>query len=106
MFQTSMISEYSTLLNQDVDVSETIFVPFPGYVNIDINGGVVINPSNNDGTPDVLVPKTDSYSQTPSLNLFREYKFTIDEQVAFEIIQDQDHRNINQHGYCSTNQKP
>jgi len=69
-------------LNQDVDVSETIFVPFPGYANIDINGAV-INPSNNDGTPDVLVPKTDSYSQTPSLNLFREYKFTIDEQVAF-----------------------
>ena len=72
-------------LNQDTDAAETIFVPFPGYANIDINGSI-IDPANNDGTPDVKVPKMDSFSQTPSLNLFREYKFTVDEQVAFRTF--------------------
>jgi len=69
-------------LNQDTAVDETVFVPFPGYANLDPNG-IVINTANNDGTPDEFTPKSDNYQGNPSLNLFREYKFTADRLAPF-----------------------
>ena len=69
-------------LNQDTDVDETLFVPFPGYNNLDPNG-IVINPANNDGRPDVFTPKTDQYQPNPSLNLFTDYRFTADRLAPF-----------------------
>ena len=70
-------------LDQDGPVEETIFNPFPGYDNIGSNGAI-IDITNNNGTPDKLVPKVDSYSPEPRINEYREYKFTIDEVVAFK----------------------
>ena len=70
-------------LDQSGPVEETIFTPFPGYDNIGSNGAI-INITNNNGTPDKLVPKVDSYSPEPRINEYREYKFTIDEVVAFK----------------------
>jgi len=69
-------------LNQSTGPEETIFVPFPGYSNIATNGSI-IDISNNNGTPDRKVPTTDSYQPEPSTNLYREYKFTIDELIPF-----------------------
>jgi hypothetical protein len=69
-------------LNQDVPVEEALFVPFPGYANLDPNG-IVINAANNDGTPDQFTPKSDNYQGNPSLNLFTEYKFTADRLAPF-----------------------
>jgi hypothetical protein len=69
-------------LNQDTKPEETVFVPFPGYSNIASNGAI-INISNNNGTSDVRVPSIDSYQPEPSVNLYKEYKFTIDELVPF-----------------------
>ena len=69
-------------LNQDVPVEEALFVPFPGYANLDPNG-IVLNAANNDGTPDQFTPKSDNYQGDPSLNLFTEYKFTADRLAPF-----------------------
>ena len=69
-------------LNQDTPPEETVFVPFPGYSNVSSNGAIV-DISNNDGTSDIKVPKIDSYQPEPSVNLYKEYKFTIDDLVPF-----------------------
>jgi hypothetical protein len=69
-------------LNQDTKPEETVFVPFPGYSNIASNGSI-IDISNNNGTSDVRVPSIDSYQPEPSVNLYKEYKFTIDELIPF-----------------------
>ena len=69
-------------LNQDVPVDEAIFVPVPGYSNLDSNG-IVINSANNNGDSDLFTPKSDNYQGNPSLNLFREYKFTADRLPPF-----------------------
>ena len=69
-------------LNQDTKPEETVFVPFPGYSNVASNGAI-IDISNNNGTSDVRVPSIDSYQPEPSINLYKEYKFTIDELIPF-----------------------
>ena len=69
-------------LNQETDVDETVFVPFPGYANLDASGQV-INPANNDGSPDTYVAKTDQYQPDPSLNLFTDYKFSAEKLAPF-----------------------
>jgi len=70
-------------LNQDVPVEEVIFTPFPGFNNIDTNGSI-IDISQNDGNSDKRVPTVDSYVPEPTSDQFREYKFTIDDVVAFK----------------------
>ena len=52
------------------------------YSNIASNGSI-IDISNNNGTSDVRVPSIDSYQPEPSVNLYKEYKFTIDDLVPF-----------------------
>ena len=69
-------------LNQDAKPEETVFIPFPGYSNLGSNGAI-LDISDNNGTPDKKVPKIDQYNPEPSLNLYKEYKFTIDELEPF-----------------------
>jgi len=69
-------------LNQDTPSNETVFVPFPGYRNFDIDGNL-ISSSNNDGSSDIYIPKTDNYTVNPSLDLFKEYTFTADKLAPF-----------------------
>ena len=69
-------------LNQNTTADQTLFVPFPGYNNID-DFGNVINPSISDGTSDIQIRKSDSYTQEPSVNQFKEYTFTIDKLQPF-----------------------
>ncbi len=71
-------------LNQQVSLDQTVFVPFPGFENIDsTRGGAVINPANNNGKSSIKVNKIDAYTPNPSSANFREYTFTIDNQPSF-----------------------
>lgn len=84
------VSNYSDLrafyaVDQETQVNETIFVPFPGYQNINVYGNV-INPSINNGQSSSLVPKVDEYAYEPSGELFKEYKFTIDNLQPFKFF--------------------
>ena len=57
------------------------FTPFPGYVNYQSGEG--INTSLSDGTSDIKVKKTDSYSFQPGFTEFAEYEYTIDDISSF-----------------------
>ena len=70
-------------LDQNVSAKETKFKPFPGINNIDTFGNV-IDPSLSDGTPDTRKEKSDKLTQTPSINDFTEYKFTMDNLPPFK----------------------
>jgi hypothetical protein len=71
-------------LNQpDSTAKEVVFVPFPGYNNFDETGEVILNNTASDGSSDLNVPKSDSYTEDPSINQFREYTFTNDNLPAF-----------------------
>jgi len=70
-------------LDQNVPVEEAIFVPFPGYKNIDSNGAI-LDISQNNGTSDIKVPKVDAYDTEPPINEYKEYTYTIDEVKAFK----------------------
>ena len=70
-------------LDQDVSANETKFKPFPGINNIDPYGQV-INSAAADGTPDLKKIKDDKLTQTPSINDFTEYKFTMDNLPPFK----------------------
>ena len=69
-------------VDQDAPVDETVFIPFPGYANLD-SSGAVLERGNSNGTTDIFVPKRDSYETNPSPNLFREYQYTVDDLVSF-----------------------
>ena len=72
-------------LDQNGPVEETIFVPFPGFKNIGSNGAI-IDISQNNGTPDIRVPKVDQYNPEPLINEYKEYTFSIDEVKAFRAF--------------------
>jgi len=61
-----------------------IFVPFPGYSNLDYRGRI-IDSTNNDGTSDSLVPKSQSLQFESSSLDFKEYTFTADELPPFRL---------------------
>ena len=61
---------------------EPIFEPFPGYLNLDINGEV-INEENNDGRPDIFVPNSNKKGYSPSETDFIERTFTVDDLPNF-----------------------
>jgi hypothetical protein len=69
-------------LNQEATALDTVFTPFPGYKNID-EFGSIINPTVSDGTSDIQVRKTDTYTQEPGVDQFKEYTFTIDKLQPF-----------------------
>jgi hypothetical protein len=59
-----------------------IFVPFPGYMNLDARNQV-INPANNDGRPNSYVsPSTRLGFLSQDLE-YREYSFNVDQLPAF-----------------------
>ena len=65
-------------------LSDPIFVPFPGFDNIN-ERGEVIDPANNDGKSDVSISK-ETNQEVVSTNLnFKEYTFTIDNLPSFKF---------------------
>ncbi len=69
-------------LNQETTAIETIFIPFPGYNNLDAAGNI-ITPTDSDGLPNLKVPKVDVYSPEPGLEMYKEYEFSQDELPPF-----------------------
>ena len=70
-------------LNQEVSVNETIFTPFPGYKNLNINGEI-ITPTDSDGDANQKVPKVDVYVPEASINLFKEYTYSTEDLHPFK----------------------
>jgi hypothetical protein len=85
---SAYINEYSDIRAfyaiSDRNGFDPVFVPFPGYANLDYRGRV-INAQNNDGTPDTLVPKSQALEFDSSKLDFRENVFTIDELPSFRV---------------------
>ena len=65
------------------DGFDPIFVPFPGYANLN-SRGQIIDIANNDGTPDTLVSKTATYGFDTSQIEFKEHTFSIDQLPTFK----------------------
>ena len=59
-----------------------IFVPFPGYENLN-SRGQIINIQDNNGHPDAFVPLTSNTGFSPTDVSFAEYTFTADQLPAF-----------------------
>ena len=59
-----------------------IYVPFPGYNNIN-DRGEVIDVADNDGRPDVFVAPTDNKLVEPSDSDFKERTFTMNDLPSF-----------------------
>jgi hypothetical protein len=75
---------FYALDQEDSLTEETVFVPFPGYENFDVDGNL-ISQSDNDGSSDINIPKYDDFiTQSPRADQFREYTFTNDSLPAFK----------------------
>jgi hypothetical protein len=89
VFLSAYVNEYSDIrVFYAIDNNngfDPVFVPFPGYGNLDYRGRVV-DPRNNDGTPDTLVPKSQSLEFDSTKLDFKENIFTIDELPAFRFF--------------------
>ncbi len=90
VFIDGYVSDYNDIrmfyaLGQDLPAEECVFTPFPGINNTN-EFGRVVQPFNSDGGPDIFVPKSDVYTQVPSLNYFKEYKFSIDNLEPFQFF--------------------
>ena len=59
-----------------------IFVPFPGYSNLNTRGQI-ISAADSNGESDVFVPKTNTYGFNEDSINFTEYTFTADELPDF-----------------------
>ena len=59
-----------------------IFVPFPGYANIN-SRGQIIDPANNNGDPDSFVSKTPTYGFDSGSIEFKEHTFSVDQLPSF-----------------------
>ena len=75
-------------LNDDSDLrlfystgGSNLFIPFPGYANYQSGGE--IDTSLSDGTSDVNIKKSDSYSFQPGSTEFIEHEYTIDDISSF-----------------------
>ena len=64
---------------------DPVFSLFPGYNNLN-EQGEVIDPSQNDGRTDVLIPKDDASGFTPDELQYREYTFTINNLPSFKAF--------------------
>ena len=69
-------------VNQDKELDDVIFTPFPGYKNLN-NDGKIITQTKSDGLSNLKVPKVDQYVQTPTLELFKEYLYSTDDLSPF-----------------------
>ena len=63
--------------------SEPIFVPFPGYDNLDENGRVRTSDKSS-GRSDALISKSDPTGFTPEELEYKEYSFTANELPSFK----------------------
>ena len=63
--------------------SDPIFVPFPGWDNLN-SLGLVIDPSKNSGRPDSYVSPTSYLRFEQNETPFSEYKFTVDNLPSFK----------------------
>ena len=63
--------------------NSNVFVPFPGYANIDTNG-TVIDSRNSNGSADAKMIKQDRFINNPLQSDFKEYSFTIDLNQTFK----------------------
>ncbi len=71
-------------VDQDVNADETVFIPFPGYKNLNPSRpGLVINAVDNDGSEDIQVSKSDNFLLAPNISSFQEYKFSVDRLASF-----------------------
>lgn len=61
---------------------DPIFVPFPGYNNINEKGQIV-EIANNDGLPDIYVPPSSTIGFLPEEIEYKEHVFTVDEVSSF-----------------------
>jgi hypothetical protein len=60
-----------------------IFIPFPGYNNID-ERGQIINVANNDGLSDTFISPSTTIGFSPSEIQYKEFTFTVDELPSFK----------------------
>ena len=60
-----------------------IFVPFPGYNNIDDRGNIISKEDSN-GEPDAFITKSNTYDFVSSAGSFNEYTFTADQLPNFK----------------------
>lgn len=82
------INEYSDIrvfyaINNNLGL-DPIFIPFPGYLNLDYRRRV-INPQNNDGRSDNFVPKSQSLSFSSGELDFKENVFTAEDLPSFRV---------------------
>ena len=63
---------------------DPIFVPFPGYENLN-NKGEVIAPQDSNGLPDKFVSKSNSSGFDAASLEFRDYNFTVDQLPSFRV---------------------
>ena len=61
---------------------EPIFIPFPGYANLN-DRGEVISVQDNDGSSDKIVSDTNTYGFDSNEIQFKDYTFTADQLPAF-----------------------
>ena len=64
---------------------EPIFVPFPGYDNLDVNGAIK-DIAKNSGLPDKRIPKTDVLAHGSDDLPFTDYEFSIDDLPEFRYF--------------------
>ena len=65
---------YILWINQQGELDEAIFTPFPGFRNLKDNGELKKH-CRSDGRSNLKVPKVDDYVQTPTVDLFKEYNY-------------------------------
>jgi hypothetical protein len=70
---------YTTSQNQNFT---PIFVPFPGYNNLDTKNQI-INPANNDGNSDTFISPSTHLAFLPQELEYKEYSFSIDQLSPF-----------------------
>ena len=69
-------------INQDTPVKDTIFIPFPGYANLNTNGDI-LTPTASDGQANQKVPKVDVYVPEAPPNLYKEYTYSTEDLTPF-----------------------
>ena len=90
---TSLKAILSAHLHLDADIRvfyainnkegvDPIFVPFPGYENLN-NKGEVIAAQDSNGLPDKFVSKSNSSGFDGSLLEFKDYTFSVDQLPSF-----------------------
>ena len=61
-----------------------IFVPFPGYSNIDSDNQTIIDPRNSNGSSDTKMVTQDRFINNPLPSDFKEYSFTTNINNSFK----------------------